>query len=82
MEGLDAPIKAFTDSADWTFSKQLPSPPIDYDTYGYPVSRYITSLLRADIDYLLMKPLEWAFLIFLYLVDLHPEKRINKQYRS
>lgn len=142
-QGLDAPIKAFTDTADWTFSKQVPPPPIDYDghylctiaagghkkivkplrlgsrrgetivvnrqlcianafeeviqekfpkfhrsirhfydTYGYPVSRYITSPLRADIVYLLMKPLEWAFLIFLYLVDLHPEKRINKQYRS
>lgn len=141
-QGLDAPIKAFTDTADWTFSKQIPPPPIEYDghylctiaagghknvvkplrlgtrrgevivvnrqlcianafeeviqerfpkfhkgirsfydSYGYPVSRHITTPLRADIIYLLMKPLEWAFLIFLYMVDLHPEERINKQYK-
>lgn len=30
-EGLDAPIKAFTDTADWTFSKQTPPPPSEYD---------------------------------------------------
>ena len=140
-QGLDAPVKAFTDTADWTFSKQIPPPPIDYeghylctiaagghkkivkplrlglrkgkvivvnrqlcianafeeviqekfpvfhkkirhfyDTYGYPVSRYITSPIRADVVYILMKPLEWIFLIFLYLVDVHPEQRIHAQY--
>ena len=30
-QGLDAPIKAFTDTADWTFSKQIPPPPLEYD---------------------------------------------------
>lgn len=30
-QGIDAPIKAFTDTADWTFSKQIPPPPIEYD---------------------------------------------------
>lgn len=141
-QGVDAPIKAFTDTADWTFSKQVPPPPVDYeghylctvaagghrkvvrplrlgtrrgktiivnrqlcianafeeviqekfprfhksiryfyDTYGYPVSRHITSPVKADIVYILMKPLEWAFLIFLYLVDLHPEERIGRQYK-
>lgn len=140
-QGLDAPIKAFTDTADWTFSKQTPPPPIEYDghylctvaagghkkivkplrfgtrraetivvnrqlcianafeeliqekfpsfhrrirylydTYGYPLSRVITSPLRADFIYIIMKPLEWVFLLFIYMVDLRPEKRIEKQY--
>ena len=30
-QGLDAPVKAFTDTADWTFSKQIPPPPLEYD---------------------------------------------------
>ncbi|MGN1180422.1 MAG: DUF6688 family protein, partial [Suilimivivens sp.] len=38
-----------------------------YDTYGYPVSRHIKSAWSADLTYLLMKPLEWIFLIVLYL---------------
>lgn len=29
-QGADAPIKALTDTADWTFSKQIPPPPIDH----------------------------------------------------
>lgn len=142
-QGVDAPVKAFKDTADWTFSKQVPPPPIDYeghylctvaagghqkivrplrlgsrrgetimvnrqlcianafeeviqekfprfhknirhfyDTYGYPVSRHITSPFRADVVYVLMKPLEWLFLIFLYTVDVHPERRISGQYRK
>lgn len=142
-QGVDAPIKAFTDTADWTFSKQVPPPPTDYeghylctvaagghkkivrplrlgsrrgktivvnrqlcianafeeviqekfprfhknirhfyDTYGYPVSRHITSPFRADMVYIMMKPLEWVFLIFLYTVDLHPEQRISRQYKN
>lgn len=138
-QGLDAPIKAFTDTADWTFSQQIPPAPIDghylctvaagghkkvvkplrlgtrrggtivvnrqlcianafeeviqekfpkfhrwirheYDTHGYPLSRKITTPLRADLTYYLMKPLEWCFLAFLYLVDLRPEQRIGRQY--
>lgn len=141
-QGADAPIKAFTDTADWTFSKQIPPPPIDhqghylctvaagghkkvvkplrygtrrgaiivvnrqlcianafeeyiqeklpkfhrfirgvYDKYGYPISKNITTPLRADIVYFIMKPLEWAFLIFLYLFDIRPEQRISRQYQ-
>ena len=34
-----------------------------YDTYGYPVSKYIRTPLTADIIYLLMKPLEWMFVL-------------------
>jgi len=140
-QGLDAPVKMFTDTADWTFSQQIPPPPIEYDghylctvaagghkkivkptrlgrrrgaiivvnrqlcianafedviqerfprfhkkirhfydTHGYPLSRLITNERRADIVYFLMKPLEWIFLIFLYLVDRRPEERIERQY--
>ena len=140
-QGIDAPFKAFTDTADWTFSQQTPPPPMyydghylctvaagghrkvvkplrygtrlgetiivnrqlcvanafedyikeklprfhrfirgAYDKYGYPVSKHITTPLRADIVYFLMKPLEWAFVVFLYLFDVQPEKRISRQY--
>lgn len=140
-QGIDAPIKAFTDTADWNFSQQIPPPPLEYDghylctvaagghrkivkplrfgtrrgktiivnrqlcianafenyiqekfptfhrfirsaydRYGYPISKHITTPLRADIVYLAMKPLEWLFLIFLYLADIHPEQRISRQY--
>ncbi|EEM18234.1 hypothetical protein bpmyx0001_8810 [Bacillus pseudomycoides DSM 12442] len=51
-----------------------------YDRYGYPISRHINSKWSADIIYLIMKPLEWLFLIVLYTVDKKPENRIHKQY--
>lgn len=51
-----------------------------YDTYGYPVSKHITTAWSADFIYLLMKPLEWIFLIVLYLFDTKPEDRIATQY--
>tara|TARA_B100000809_G_C15117168_1_gene522908 strand:- start:99 stop:1076 length:978 start_codon:yes stop_codon:yes gene_type:complete len=34
----------------------------------------------ADIVYVIMKPLEWFFLIILYTFDQNPENRIAKQY--
>jgi hypothetical protein len=43
-----------------------------YDTLG---NKWI-----ADIVYLLMKPVEWMFVICLYLFDTKPENRIAKQY--
>ena len=140
-QGADAPIKAFKDTADWTFSQQIPPPPKiyeghylctvaagghkkvvkplrygtrhgatiivnrqlcianafedyiheklpkfhkfirgAYDKYGYPISKHITTPRRADAVYFLMKPLEWLFLIFLYLFDPRPEQRISRQY--
>ena len=140
-KGPIGPIKAFTDTADWTFSKQIPPPPLEYeghylctvaagghkkivkplrlgtrrnatiivnrqlcvanafeekiqeispgfhrivrgayDKYGFPLSSIITTPLKADIVYILMKPLEWIFLIFLYLTDSNPENRIGRQY--
>ncbi|MBP3272139.1 MAG: hypothetical protein J6M17_07925, partial [Ruminococcus sp.] len=51
-----------------------------YDKYGYPLCRSITTPLRADIVYIIMKPLEWLFLIVLYLFDTKPESRISAQY--
>lgn len=140
-QGADAPIKAFTDTAGWTFSQQIPPPPIDYDghylctiaagghkevvkplrygtrrgetiivnrqlcianafeeyiqekapkfhklvrtlydKHGYPISKHITTPYRADAIYIIMKPLEWLFLLFLYMFDLRPEQRIRRQY--
>lgn len=51
-----------------------------YDTYGFPVSRVIRTKGAADVVYLLMKPLEWIFLIVIYLCDAKPENRIAVQY--
>lgn len=51
-----------------------------YDNYGYPISKHITSQLRADVVYILMKPLEYLFLLVLYLFDAQPENRIAVQY--
>lgn len=140
-QGADGFIKAFTMTADWTFSTQTPPPPIAYDghylctvaagghkkvvkplrygkrigyyivvnrqllvanafedliaekipkfhkavrgfynKYGYPISRHITTPFRADIVYILMKPLEYIFTFSLYLFDNHPENRIAVQY--
>ncbi|NLD49573.1 MAG: hypothetical protein GX660_20695 [Clostridiaceae bacterium] len=53
-----------------------------YDKYGYPLSKHITTSYRADIVYILMKPLEWMFLIVLYSLDVKPENRIAMQYIS
>ena len=51
-----------------------------YDAHGYPLSRLITTPLRADVVYVLMKPLEWIFAFTLYLFCTNPEEKILKQY--
>ena len=51
-----------------------------YDRYGFPVAKLIHSKYTADVIYFLMKPLEWVFLIVLYLTDVNPENRIAIQY--
>lgn len=51
-----------------------------YDTCGFPIARLIRTKLAADIVYILMKPLEWMFLIVIYLCDAKPENRIAVQY--
>ena len=51
-----------------------------YDRYGFPVARLIKSKWIADIIYIIMKPLEWIFLMVIYMIDVHPENRIATQY--
>ena len=51
-----------------------------YDKYGYPIAKHIRSPYTADLVWFLMKPLEWFFLIVLYLFDRKPENRIAVQY--
>ncbi len=51
-----------------------------YDKYGFPVAKLIRTKTGADVVYILMKPLEWIFLIVLYLTDVNPENRIAIQY--
>lgn len=51
-----------------------------YDTYGFPIAKMIHSPLVADMVYFMMKPLEWFFLLVLYLTDVNPENRIAMQY--
>jgi hypothetical protein len=54
-----------------------------YNRIGRLVHRYYGVFNHkwvADTVYLLMKPLEWIFLITLYLADRRPEDRIAKQY--
>ncbi|WP_136467087.1 DUF6688 domain-containing protein [Flagellimonas onchidii] len=52
----------------------------NYDIYGYNLSSKINTTKRSNLTYLLMKPLEWLFLIFLYLFCTHPEALIKRQY--
>lgn len=51
-----------------------------YDTYGFPIAKLIRTKGAADFVYIVMKPLEWMFLIVLYLCDVNPENRIAVQY--
>lgn len=51
-----------------------------YDTYGFPIAKMIHTPTAADLVYFMMKPLEWIFLVVLYLTDPRPEDRIAVQY--
>jgi len=51
-----------------------------YDKYGYPLSRRIMKPLHSDIVYILMKPIEYFFVVILYLCCNEPERKIAKQY--
>ncbi|WP_062060654.1 DUF6688 domain-containing protein [Aquimarina longa] len=53
-----------------------------YDTYGYNLSKKINTPKRSNYTYILMKPLEFFFVIVLYLCCTQPEVLIDKQYRS
>ncbi|RZL39510.1 MAG: hypothetical protein EOO96_00430 [Pedobacter sp.] len=52
----------------------------NYDKYGYPLSKKITTATGSNLVYRLMKPLEYFFLLVLYLFCIRPEAKINKQY--
>ncbi|APU11907.1 hypothetical protein A5M85_16950 [Cellulophaga lytica] len=53
----------------------------NYDKYGYNLSLKINSKIGSNITYILMKPLEWIFLVTLYLFCVNPEQKISKQYQ-
>ncbi|MBC8110061.1 MAG: hypothetical protein H7Y04_03280 [Verrucomicrobia bacterium] len=55
----------------------------NYDKVGNFIHRYyhiFNNKLFSDFIYLLMKPLEWFFLLILYTLDMKPENRIARQY--
>ena len=52
----------------------------NYDKYGYNISTKINTPHSSNITYMIMKPLEWLFLICLYLFCNNPEQKINSQY--
>lgn len=51
-----------------------------YDRYGYNISIKINSTWASNLTYRAMKPLEYIFLFFLYMLYVEPEKKIAKQY--
>ncbi len=56
-----------------------------YNKVGDQIHRYywvFENKFIADSIYLLMKPLEWMFLVVLYTFDQNPENRIARQYLS
>lgn len=52
-----------------------------YDQYGYPLSKKINTPQKSNLVYRLMKPLEYFFLLCLYLGSEKPEEKIAKQYQ-
>ena len=52
-----------------------------YDKYGYNLSTKINNEQMSNLTYILMKPLEYFFVICLYLFWKEPEKLIAKQYK-
>jgi hypothetical protein len=54
-----------------------------YNHVGRFVHRYygiFNKVWVADIVYLIMRPLEWIFVLTLYLFDRNPENRTAQQY--
>ena len=55
----------------------------NYNKVGVFVNRFYFIFhikIIADIVYIMMKPLEWIFLLILYTFDKKPENRIAMQY--
>lgn len=51
-----------------------------YDSLKIPVDKWAENKHLANVLYVLMKPLEWFFLLWLYALDSKPENRIATQY--
>ncbi|HEY1040289.1 MAG TPA: DUF6688 family protein [Bacteroidia bacterium] len=51
-----------------------------YDSMGIQVNKWSKKKRFANVLYILMKPLEWFFLLWLYCFDKKPENRIAIQY--
>lgn len=52
-----------------------------YDKFGFDIAKKIDSKSLSNITYIIMKPLEYFFLLCLYLFLKEPEKLIKKQYQ-
>ncbi|WP_317167131.1 DUF6688 family protein [Winogradskyella wichelsiae] len=46
------------------------------------ISTKINTIKLSNITYILMKPLEWFFLMCLYLFCNKPEEKIKQQYNN
>jgi hypothetical protein len=53
-----------------------------YDHCGFSLAQHVKTRAAADFVYIVMKPLEWLFLLVLYLTTVNPEERIGRQYRG
>ncbi|MGK0390393.1 MAG: hypothetical protein ACI94Y_003146 [Maribacter sp.] len=51
-----------------------------YTSVAKPMNDAVQSRWISNVVFILMKPLEWCFLFWLYLVDPSPESRIHRQY--
>jgi len=51
-----------------------------YTTVAKPLNEMVKSSRISNAVFMIMKPLEWFFLFWLYLVDEKPENRIHRQY--
>ncbi len=51
-----------------------------YNKIGIPLNNFVKNKWISNIIFIIMKPLEWFFLFWLYLVDKKPENRIQRQY--
>ncbi|QDP85287.1 hypothetical protein FNJ88_06800 [Chryseobacterium sp. SNU WT5] len=54
----------------------------NYDKYGYNISLKINTEKASNRTYKIMKPIEYLFILVLYLCCEEPEKKIRRQYLS
>lgn len=53
----------------------------NYDKYGINLAKRINNEKLSNLTYIIMKPIEWIFLIILYSFYINPEEIINNQYK-